>query len=267
MICGNCGAEIDDKLTACPYCGAMQYETSEEKYMKDLYNLNDGMEKLDKNARKYIIKSTLKSAGIICAAIAAAVLAGTITGYGSYKSSYDSFSSRKEIHQSFDWYNNNINKLNSLYEQGDYDSVVKLTDSYKGKSDVLAKWKHYSFINIYDRYYSRFSDCYNMTKSKEKLIDYQFASGFRASLDLIHFVNDKNGYEYRKYENCTEEEKRKVDSWTTEAQDYLKNVAKATDKEINDMLNELYQDGYYDYKLGKNYEESFYKKYSEGGNN
>ena len=47
MICGNCGAEIDDKLTACPYCGAMQYETSEEKYMKDLYNLNDGMEKLE----------------------------------------------------------------------------------------------------------------------------------------------------------------------------------------------------------------------------
>ena len=37
--------------------------------------------------------------------------------------------------------------------------------------------------------------------------------------------------------------------------------------EINDMLNELYQNGYYDYKLGKSYEESFYKKYNEGGNN
>ena len=69
MICSNCGADIGDNETACPYCGAMQYENSEQKYMKDLYNLNEGMESLDKNARKYIIKSTLKSAGIVCAAI------------------------------------------------------------------------------------------------------------------------------------------------------------------------------------------------------
>ena len=49
MICSNCGADIGDNETACPYCGAMQYENSEQKYMKDLYNLNEGMEKLDKN--------------------------------------------------------------------------------------------------------------------------------------------------------------------------------------------------------------------------
>lgn len=63
------------------------------------------------------------------------------------------------------------------------------------------------------------------------------------------------------------EEKETVDGWVAEAQNYLKNVAKATDKEINDMLNKLYQNGYYDYKIGKSYEESFYKKYNEGGNN
>lgn len=51
MICSNCGADIGDNETACPYCGAMQYENSEQKYMKDLYNLNEGMEKLDKNTR------------------------------------------------------------------------------------------------------------------------------------------------------------------------------------------------------------------------
>ena len=64
MICSNCGADIGDNETACPYCGAMQYENSEQKYMKDLYNLNEGMEKLDKNSRKYIIKSTMKSVGM-----------------------------------------------------------------------------------------------------------------------------------------------------------------------------------------------------------
>lgn len=50
-----------------------------------------------------------------------------------------------------------------------------------------------------------------------------------------------------------------------EAKDYLSNTAKATDKEIETMLNELYQDGYYDYKLGENYEQSLYQRYNEGG--
>ena len=35
MICSNCGADIGDNETACPYCGAMQYENSEQKYMKE----------------------------------------------------------------------------------------------------------------------------------------------------------------------------------------------------------------------------------------
>lgn len=56
-----------------------------------------------------------------------------------------------------------------------------------------------------------------------------------------------------------------MEGWVAEAQNYLKNIAKATDKEINDMLNELYQNGYYDYKLGKSYEESFYKNIMREG--
>lgn len=123
------------------------------------------------------------------------------------------------------------------------------------------------FINIYDYYYKRVADIYIMVHKGEKLSDYQFGTGFEKSLDMIYFINNKNGYNYRRYEGCTAEEKETVDGWVAEAQSYLKNVAKATDKEINDMLNELYQNGYYDYKLGKSYEESFYKKYNEGGNN
>lgn len=138
MICSNCGADIGDNETACPYCGAMQYENSEQKYMKDLYNLNEGMEKLDKNTRKYIIKSTMKSVGIVCAAIAAAVLAGSMFGYGSYKSMYNSSHNRKEIHQSLDWYNNNIGELNSLYEKRDYAGISELTDSLRA---VQVFWK------------------------------------------------------------------------------------------------------------------------------
>ena len=42
MVCRNCGAEIDDKATSCPYCNAMQYDASEAEYMNNLYKMNSG---------------------------------------------------------------------------------------------------------------------------------------------------------------------------------------------------------------------------------
>ena len=60
----------------------------------------------------------MKSAGIVCAAIAAAVLAGSMFGYGSYKSMYNSSHNRKEIHKSLDWYNNNIGELIHYMKSG-----------------------------------------------------------------------------------------------------------------------------------------------------
>lgn len=232
MICSNCGADIGDNETACPYCGAMQYENSEQKYMKDLYNLNEGMEKLDKNSRKYIIKSTMKSVGIVCAAIAAAVLAGSMFGYGSYKSMYNSSHNRKEIHQSLDWYNNNIGELNSLYEKRDYAGISELTDSYKGSSSVLEKWSHYNFINIYDYYYKRVADIYIMVHKGEKLSDYQFGTGFEESLDMIYFINNKNGYNYRRYDGCTAEEKETVDGWVAKHRIILRMLQRRRTKKL-----------------------------------
>ena len=47
MVCRNCGAEIDDKATSCPYCNAMQYAASEAEYMNNLYKMNSQMDNLD----------------------------------------------------------------------------------------------------------------------------------------------------------------------------------------------------------------------------
>lgn len=47
-----------------------------------------------------------------------------------------------------------------------------------------------------------------MVHKGEKLSDYQFGTGFEKSLDMIYFINNKNGYNYRRYEGCTAEEKK-----------------------------------------------------------
>ena len=75
--CNNCGADIEETQTQCPYCHAMQYEASEKEYMNHLYKMNDTMDGLDENANCYIRNRIICHAVITLAAVAAALLVGT----------------------------------------------------------------------------------------------------------------------------------------------------------------------------------------------
>ena len=226
MVCRNCGAEIDDKATSCPYCNAMQYDASEAEYMNNLYKMNSQMDNLDDEANKYVFSSVLKSAAIIIICIAAAVLIGIFWGFMRYRADNNSSA-----------------------------------DGYKGNSSVIQKWNHYSFITLYGSYYRRVNDIYN---KNDMLSEYEFDSGFRRSLDLVYFSkNIKSDYMGRYYLACSDDEKKIVDGWVESAYDFLENKAGITQEEIDSFMISLYPDGYYDYKAGKDYEDKYYKNYQE----
>lgn len=261
MVCRNCGAEIDDKATSCPYCNAMQYDASEAEYMNNLYKMNSQMDNLDDEANKYVFSSVLKSAAIIIICIAAAVLIGIFWGFMRYRADNNSSAERKKIHQSIEWYDNNVSKLDEAYAKADYNTVSELVDGYKGNSSVIQKWNHYSFITLYGSYYRRVNDIYN---KNDMLSEYEFDSGFRRSLDLVYFSkNIKSDYMGRYYLTCSDDEKKIVDGWVESAYDFLENKAGITQEEIDSFMISLYPDGYYDYKAGKDYEDKYYKNYQE----
>ena len=106
--CNNCGADIEETQTQCPYCHAMQYEASEKEYMNHLYKMNDTMDGLDENANRYIRNRIICHAVITLAAVAAALLVGTAWGYTKYRSYYNSASERREIAEGMAWYDENV---------------------------------------------------------------------------------------------------------------------------------------------------------------
>ena len=188
MVCRNCGAEIDDKATSCPYCNAMQYAASEAEYMNNLYKMNSQMDNLDDEANKYVFSSVLKSAAIIIICIAAAVLIGIFWGFMRYRADNNSSAERKKIHQSIEWYDNNVSKLDEAYAKADYNTVSELVDGYKGNSSVIQKWNHYSFITLYGSYYRRVNDIYN----KNDII--RFDKSLFTDHKAIISGYDSNGY-------------------------------------------------------------------------
>ena len=146
--CNNCGADIEETQTQCPYCHAMQYEASEKEYMNHLYKMNDTMDGLDENANRYIRNRIICHAVITLAAVAAALLVGTAWGYTKYRSYYNSASERREIAEGMAWYDENVPQINEAYEQGNFADISEVTaDSYKNK--ILQQWKHYNILYIY----------------------------------------------------------------------------------------------------------------------
>ena len=115
MICSNCGADISSNDIKCPYCGAMQYEASEKKYMNDLYKINSDMDNLDKNVRRYALLSIAKSIGYVLIGTAAALVIGVAIGRFDYKQYNDSRKERNEIHKAMDWYDDNSAKLDESF--------------------------------------------------------------------------------------------------------------------------------------------------------
>ena len=264
MICSNCGADISSKDIKCPYCGAMQYEASEKKYMNDLYKINSDMDNLDKNVRRYALLSIAKSIGYVLIGTAAALVIGVAIGRFDYKQYNDSRKERNEIHKAMDWYDDNSAKLDELYTLQRYSEARDIIRNYDGNTSLMASWEHYNFIQLYDWYYDAFSKVYENVKGQDKaeVMEYQFKNGYRHALDLVNMKENKGSYANRNYKTCSKEDRQIIDMWVENARDYLVNYAGLSEDDIRQQIDELYPDGYYDYKLGQSYEDKYYEEWS-----
>lgn len=264
MICSNCGADISSKDTKCPYCGAMQYEAAEKKYMNDLYKINSDMDNLDKNVRRYVWHSIAKSIGYVLIGTVIALMLGILIGRNDYMRYNNSKKEREDIHKAMEWYDENSARLDELYTLHRYSEAKDIISNYEGNSSLLRNWEHYNFIEIYDWYYDSFSDIYVMVTQKDKdtIKEYEFKRGYRYALDLVYMKECKGAYSNRSYMTCSKDDRQIIDMWVDNARDYLINYVGMSEDDIKQQLDDIYVDGYYDYTLGQKYEDKYYEDWS-----
>ena len=63
--CPNCGAEIDNNLTKCPYCGYINIQGAEKKYLDDLKDIKENLEAVKEEPVKALKKGVSKGAKVI----------------------------------------------------------------------------------------------------------------------------------------------------------------------------------------------------------
>ena len=47
IICSSCGAEFEDTLPKCPYCGSLNYKGAEAEYLGKLESMRQDMQQLE----------------------------------------------------------------------------------------------------------------------------------------------------------------------------------------------------------------------------
>lgn len=60
IICSSCGAEFEDTLPKCPYCGSLNYKGAEAEYLGKLESMRQDMQQLEQVPEKELKKKLKK---------------------------------------------------------------------------------------------------------------------------------------------------------------------------------------------------------------
>lgn len=256
--CRECGALIDEQVERCPYCGAINENGAEEKYMQDMDALRDNLEDLGDIPKEEItqeVQKHLKFTGktVVLTLVAVAIVAVVLLLYNKrwdiYMRIYEVTQDTRnaDAREQLLWENENYPQLDAWYEEGNYDALL---DFYRENSYVdsgiqynLSSWSHYSLLTYYDEY----RECMDF---RERLIAgelpyfFEYQSPFYEGLDLIYSRNAK----YRN-DAVDEQDEAAIQKWRDEAADFIKEVYGIDDEEIRKLIQEADTgDGYLKYK-------------------
>ncbi len=244
ITCYNCGAQIDENMTECPFCRASQNEAAEKKYMDDLYSMNDTMDKMDDNAIKTELKTTFKRVLVMVGIFAVCIFIGIIIGTVEYKSSHDSSKERREIIASYDWYDDNIDSINAFYDNHNFDAIYEIYNAgdYSTVISAIKNWEHYSLFCLY-MYDYRYLENYMEDDACTK-----YESSFRyAYRECVEFAVNRGTYLKGNsiYEAMLKEDADISAEWLRTVEAFVHEKLKVTEEEFqNDVKN--YQSYSYD---------------------
>ncbi len=231
MICKNCGADFDDNLPKCPYCGAFSYAGAEKEYMERLDDLKEDLEELQETVPELYTEELKKQAQhvkrtllIVCAVVA--VLALGIFGLTRLSDSFYEYDSKaallfaKEAYPVADEY----------YAAGDYEGLLEFyqTSIEENENADFYNWEHYPFLMCYENY--------TFFMEAASLIDTKDFSEFNMTELFFCYVSNRD---YLKGYPMDEADQQLVSSYEDEMEAVIDSIGlnEKEKKELNDLFN------------------------------
>ena len=170
IICKNCGADFDAKLSYCPYCGTMNKRGAYAEFRGKISSIIDSMlglkDDVEKSVSRIVLSSLLRSLIFIAVIIGIAFLFSR-TAQVNYKNDpkYD-----QQAYEEIVWMDENLDKLNEAYESGDYKTVNTL---YYQQPNAVRKWSRYPAYTL--------KSAFEELEQEERFDAYRFQK-------MLHFI-------------------------------------------------------------------------------
>ena len=138
--CKNCGASFDDDLAQCPYCGTMNKKGAYREFRLKIRDMIDSLlglkDEVHSSVSAIILGALLRSVILIAVIVALAFVCAKFKNVNYYNDKeYD-----QEALEDITWLDENLDRLNEAYEQGDYKTVEKI---YYENTRAASSWVHY----------------------------------------------------------------------------------------------------------------------------
>ena len=185
IICSSCGAEFEDTLPKCPYCGSLNYKGAEAEYLGKLESMRQDMQQLEQVPEKELKKKLKKKQKFVIKLLILLAALAAILAVIVFRVRYIE---PRDARADYLWEKENFPILDRLYQE------TQLLDDYwmmRGLdySEVILTEKDREYIRPYvEATLNSLADRYTFTAEEEKK--------FEDSL--------RNNYGYPRYEDCEE---------------------------------------------------------------
>jgi len=172
IICPSCGGEFEDTMPKCPYCETLHIKGAEAEYMEKLEDVRSDMAQLGEVPEaetKKELKKQGKLVGIIFAVLAAIVLLGVIWFI------WNNREEKRDVQAEYLWKQENFPIMEELYEQEEYDELLKFYRDALMNDTPVMEWENVWFCEVLERL-DDMDYFWRLKESGEKMIDGDYTS-------------------------------------------------------------------------------------------
>ena len=169
IICSSCGAEFDDTLPKCPYCGSLNYKGAEAEYLGKLEGMRQDMQQLEqvpeRELKEKIRKKKKFVLGVLIIFVVLTAVFAAIVFWARY-------TKPRDAQADYQWEKEIFPVLDRLYEAKDFESLTELYRQAVEDDRTIDRWEH---SGIFTRLMScrNARECLALEQSGETLLEYQ----------------------------------------------------------------------------------------------
>ena len=145
IVCTSCGAEFDDTLAMCPYCGSLNYKGAEAEYLGKLEGVRQDMQQLEQVPLQELRERLKKRRKFVLKIFSILAVLAILFIVGVYALNY---TKPRDKQADYLWEKENFPVMDQMYKDRDFAGLVALYIQAVEDDRPVMDWEHNSVLSI-----------------------------------------------------------------------------------------------------------------------